>query len=45
MIFGMPASDFWTFAIWPILWTVLSIYLYFRMAIADAREEKMEVDN
>lgn len=42
MIFGMPASSFFTFAIWPIGYTVASIVIYFRMAEQDKLEELQE---
>lgn len=42
MIFGMQASDFWAFGIWPILWTALSIFAWFYMDRLDKREEEYE---
>lgn len=47
MIFGMPAVSFFSFASWPIIWTVLAILVYMKMAKDDAMEEasEMEVNN
>jgi len=42
MIFGMPASDFWVFGIWSIIYVSVSLYIYWRMSIADAKEEEYE---
>lgn len=47
MIFGMPASSFFAFAIWPVIWTITALIVYRKMAIDDAMESEseMEVNN
>lgn len=42
MVFGMPVSSFFTFAIWPIVYTIASIIIYFKMAEQDKLEELQE---
>lgn len=44
MIFGMPASSFFTFLSWPVLWVAISLYMYFKMAKEDEMDEDSQVE-
>lgn len=44
MIFGMPASSFFAFLSWPILWVAISMYVYFKMAKEDEMDEQSNME-
>jgi len=40
-MFGLPAQTFWWLCPWPIIWTALALYIYWRMNREDQLEEQL----
>lgn len=41
-MFGLPAQTFWLIAVWPLVWVLLALILYFKFKRDDDREEEAE---
>lgn len=42
LMFGLPISSFFCFLIWPVVYIVIAVIMYFVMAKHDKEEEKWE---
>lgn len=42
MLFGMPASDFLAFAVWPVGWIIATILVYRHLKKIEAFEKEAE---
>lgn len=45
MIWGLPASTFWAFFPWPIIWLALAAYFWIRLDKEDKLEQELERRN
>lgn len=45
MIFGLEPQVFFTFLIWPVVYPVIAIIMYFVMAKNDKKEAPIEEEN